>query len=140
MPHFSIKGEFSLSPPSVPHLAVDWYAKAMKRPMLLDSPTIFGMQGGKLLGAGEAGPEVVSGASKLMSMIQNAVISANEQTRYTDITAARSIEAPRTLDDSTQYAGIISAFKEALKEVKVEMDSDEMGRFVEKTVADAIYT
>jgi hypothetical protein len=73
-------------------------------------------------------------------MIQNAVITANEQTRYTDITAARSIEAPRTLDDSSQYIGIISAFKEALKEVKVEMDSDEMGRFVERTVADAIYT
>ena len=140
LPHISISGEFSLDPPSVPHFDIDWYAKAMKNPMLLDSPTIFGMQGGKLLGAGEAGPEVVSGASKLMSMIQNAVISANEQTQYTDITAARSIEAPRTLDDSSQYTGIISAFKEALKEVKVEMDSDEMGRFVERTVADAIYT
>jgi TP901 family phage tail tape measure protein len=140
LPHISISGEFSIDPPSVPHFSVDWYAKAMKNPMLLDSPTIFGMQGGKLLGAGEAGPEVVSGASKLMSMIRDAVITANEQTRYTDITAARSIEAPRTLDDSSQYTGIISAFKEALKEVKVEMDSDEMGRFVERTVADAIYT
>ena len=140
LPHISISGEFSLDPPSVPHFDIDWYAKAMKNPMLLDSPTIFGMQGGKLLGAGEAGPEVVSGASKLMSMIRDAVITANEQTRYTDITAARSIEAPRTLDDSSQYTGIISAFKEALKEVKVEMDSDEMGRFVERTVADAIYT
>jgi hypothetical protein len=98
------------------------------------------MQGGKLLGAGEAGPEVVSGASKLMSMIRDAVITAGEQTRYADIAAARSIEAPRTVDDSSEYAGIISAFKEALREVKVEMDSDEMGRFVEKTVADAIYT
>ena len=140
LPHISISGEFSIDPPSVPHFSVDWYAKAMKNPMLLDSPTIFGMQGGKLLGAGEAGPEVVSGASKLMSMIRDAVITANEQTRYTDITAARSIEAPRTLNDSSQYTGIISAFKEALKEVKVEMDSDEMGRFVERTVADAIYT
>ena len=140
LPHISISGKFSIDPPSVPHFDIDWYAKAMKNPMLLDSPTIFGMQGGKLLGAGEAGPEVVSGASKLMSMIRDAVITANEQTRYTDITAARSIEAPRTLDYSSQYTGIISAFKEALREVKVEMDSDEMGRFVERTVADAIYT
>lgn len=38
------------------------------------------------------------------------------------------------------YTTIVSAFKDALKGVKVEMDSDEMGRFVEKTVADAIYT
>ena len=140
LPHISISGKFSIDPPSVPKFSVDWYAKAMKNPMLLESPTIFGMQGGKLLGAGEAGAEVVSGASKLMSMIRDAVITANEQTRYTDITAARNIEAPRTLNDSTQYAGVISAFKEALREVKVEMDSDEMGRFVEKTVADAIYT
>lgn len=140
LPHLSISGKFSIDPPSVPHFDIDWYAKAMKNPMLLDSPTIFGMQGGKLLGAGEAGPEVVSGASKLMAMIRDAVITANEQTRYTDITAARSIEAPRTLDDSSQYTGIITAFKEALREVKVEMDSDEMGRFVERTVADAIYT
>ena len=140
LPHISISGKFSIDPPQVPKFSIDWYAKAMKNPMLLDSPTIFGMQGGKLLGAGEAGAEVVSGASKLMSMIRDAVITANEQTRYTDITAARNIEAPRTLDDSSQYAGVISAFKEALREVKVEMDSDEMGRFVEKTVADAIYT
>lgn len=140
LPHFSITGEFSLKPPSVPHLSVDWYAKAMKKPMLLDSPTIFGMQGNKLLGAGEAGSEVVSGAETLMEMIKDAVRLANDQTLYTNITAGRSIEAPRTIDDASQYSSIISAFKEALREMKVEMDSDEMGKFVERTVADAIYT
>ncbi len=140
LPHFSIKGEFSLKPPSVPHLSVDWYAKAMKKPMLLDSPTIFGMQGNKLLGAGEAGSEVVSGAETLMEMIKDAVRLANDQTLYTNITSGRSIEAPRTIDDASQYSSIISAFKEALREMKVEMDSDEMGKFVERTVADAIYT
>ena len=140
LPHFSITGEFSLKPPSVPHLSVDWYAKAMKKPMLLDSPTIFGMQGNKLLGAGEAGSEVVSGAETLMEMIKDAVRLANDQTLYTNITSGRSIEAPRTIDDASQYSSIISAFKEALREMKVEMDSDEMGKFVERTVADAIYT
>ena len=140
LPHFSIKGEFSLKPPSVPHLSVDWYAKAMKKPMLLDSPTIFGIQGNKLLGAGEAGSEVVSGAETLMEMIKDAVRLANDQTLYTNITSGRSIEAPRTIDDASQYSSIISAFKEALREMKVEMDSDEMGKFVERTVADAIYT
>lgn len=74
LPHFSIKGKFSLDPPSVPKLAIDWYAKAMNAPMLLTKPTIFGMNpNGNLMGGGEAGNEVVSGASTLMNMIQSAV-------------------------------------------------------------------
>lgn len=73
LPHFSLTGKLSLSPPSVPHLSVSWYKKAMDNAMLLNSPTIFGASGGKLLGAGEAGTEVVSGANTLMNMIRNAV-------------------------------------------------------------------
>lgn len=76
MPHFSLEGSFSLSPPSVPHLKVDWYAKAMQNGMILNGPTIFGQQGNTLLGGGEAGAEVVVGASSLMGMIQNAVGNA----------------------------------------------------------------
>ena len=72
LPHFSIDGEFSLKPPSVPHISVDWYAKAMRNGMILNSPTIFGMNGNTLLGAGEAGPEAVVGVSSLMKMIQRA--------------------------------------------------------------------
>ena len=45
----------------------------MKDGMILNNPTIFGMQGGRLLGAGEAGPEVVVGASSLFGMIKRAV-------------------------------------------------------------------
>ena len=73
LPHFSISGEFSLVPPSVPHIDVDWYAKAMRKGMILNGPTIFGAQNGRLMGGGEAGPEVVVGASSLMGMIQGAV-------------------------------------------------------------------
>lgn len=73
MPHFSISGSFSLAPPSVPDIDVDWYAKAMRNGVILNSPTIFGAANGSLLGAGEAGPEVVVGARSLMGMIQGAV-------------------------------------------------------------------
>lgn len=121
LPHFSFSGKFSLDPPSVPKFSIDWYAKAMNNPMLLDSPTIFGMQGGKLLGAGEAGAEVVAGADKLMSMIKSAVDSPSRS-------------------GTPDYYTMLNAFKGALREMKIEMDSDEMGRFVERTVADAIYT
>lgn len=73
LPHFSITGEFSLNPPSIPHIGVEWYAKAMNNGMILRSPTIFGAAGGNLLGGGEAGPEVVVGASSLFDMIRAAV-------------------------------------------------------------------
>ena len=76
LPHFSIKGSFSLSPPSVPKLGIDWYGKAMRGGMILDSPTIFGSMNGKLLGAGEAGKEAVVGVNSLRQMIQSAVHSA----------------------------------------------------------------
>lgn len=47
LPHFSIDGNFSLSPPRVPHINIDWY----KNGGIFDAPTIAGI--------GEAGPEAV---------------------------------------------------------------------------------
>ena len=83
LPHFSIKGSFSLKPPSVPKLSVDWYAKAMKNAMLLNQPTIFGVNpNGNLMGGGEAGQEVVAGSSTLMAMIRNAVQNENASIIY----------------------------------------------------------
>lgn len=58
---------------SLPKFSVDWYAKAMNRPMILNNPTIFGAMNGHLLGGGEAGAEVVAGQSVLMKMIRSAV-------------------------------------------------------------------
>lgn len=72
MPHISISGEFSLMPLRVPHFSVDWYSKAMKNGMILNSPTIFGAMDGKLLGAGEAGSETIIGTNSLMNMIAKA--------------------------------------------------------------------
>lgn len=79
LPHFSLDGEFSLMPPSIPKIGVEWYSKAMDNPMIMDSPTIFGYNAasGQFLGGGEAGSEVVSGTNTLMNMIQNAVSNQN---------------------------------------------------------------
>lgn len=83
LPHFSIKGSFSLKPPSVPKLSIDWYAKAMNNAMLLNQPTIFGVSpNGNFLGGGEAGQEVVAGSSTLMAMIRNAVQNENAGVIY----------------------------------------------------------
>ena len=73
LPHFKITGSFSLSPPSVPSLSIEWYKKAMNDAYILSNPTIFGMSGGSLLGGGEAGPEAVVGTEKLGAIVREAV-------------------------------------------------------------------
>lgn len=74
LPHFTIKGSFSLNPPKVPTFGISWYAKAMDEPMLLNGATIFGMNSsGRLLGGGEAGSEMIIGTNKLMEMMKAAV-------------------------------------------------------------------
>lgn len=55
LPHFKISGKLSLSPPSVPHLSIDWY----KEGGILTKPTVFGMNGSSLMSGGEAGKEAV---------------------------------------------------------------------------------
>lgn len=75
LPHLRVNGYFSLNPPSVPWFSVSWYRKAMNNAMILNGATIFGSMGDRLLGGGEAGQEVVSGADTLMGMIRSAVRS-----------------------------------------------------------------
>lgn len=84
LPHFAIVGEFSLNPPSVPHLSVEWYKKAMNRGMILNGATIFGMNGNSLLAGGEAGSETVVGTKSLMNMIGQAVNSAGKKVEITN--------------------------------------------------------
>lgn len=107
LPHFSLKGEFSLNPPSVPHLDVDWYAKAMTNPYLFTSPTI--------VGAGEAGAEVMYGRDNLMRDIATATAANNE-----------------SLID-----GIYVAFSTALRQadLTVEINEREFGRILREARA-----
>ena len=78
LPHISVSGgkaPFGIGGKgSLPHFSVEWYAKAMNRPMILNRPTIFGMDNnGNWLGGGERGDEVVYGKNALLSDIKTAV-------------------------------------------------------------------
>lgn len=55
LPHISVSGKFSINPPSVPHIGVNWYAKGG----IMTSPTLFGMTGNTAHIGGEAGPEAI---------------------------------------------------------------------------------
>ena len=75
LPHISISGSFSLTPPSVPHFGIEWYRKAMDDGMIMNQPTIFGYnaKSNQFLAGGEAGSETVVGTQSLMDMINSAV-------------------------------------------------------------------
>ena len=79
LPHFSITGSLDLlaDPPTYPSVSVDWYKKGYSDAYILNGATIFGTQGGSLLGGGEGSEgEVVVGTSKLVSMMSEAVREA----------------------------------------------------------------
>jgi hypothetical protein len=80
LPHFSISGKLDLLavPPQIPSVSVEWYKKAMNQPYMLNGATIFGAAGGKLLGGGESGSEMVIGTNKLMSMMREASMGGRD--------------------------------------------------------------
>ncbi len=67
LPHFSIRGEFSLNPPSIPTIGIDWYAKGG----IISSP--------RVIGVGEAGPEAVLPIDRLSNLMARAMdLHANQ--------------------------------------------------------------
>ncbi|GAA0753492.1 phage tail tape measure protein [Clostridium sartagoforme] len=64
LPHFSLEGEFSLSPPKVPHLDVNWYAKGG----IFNRPSV--------IGVGEAGTEAVLPIDRLDDLMAKAIEKA----------------------------------------------------------------
>lgn len=88
LPHFKLSPSGwkigDLLKGSIPKLGIEWYAKAMNNPIVMNKPTIWGYdpETGKMQGGGEAGTEIVSGANTLMNMIQAAVSAQNDGILY----------------------------------------------------------
>lgn len=79
LPHISINGKFSLTPPSVPSFGISWYKKAMDDPFMFTQPTLFDVNPvtGTAKGAGEAGDEIMYGRQNLMNDIGEVMNSQN---------------------------------------------------------------
>lgn len=118
LPHFKITGKLSLNPPSVPKIGIDWYAKGG----IFTQPTIFGG-----IGVGEAGAEAVLPIEKLREMVDFGNQEGNQ------------LLAQMVALLAQMQAGMAGAMKEALKGMKIELDEDEVGQFVEDTVSKAIF-
>ena len=70
LPHLSISGKLSLSPPSVPKVSIKWYKKAEENPYMFGNATLFG--------AGENNDEILYGRSALMKDIKEATQGSGE--------------------------------------------------------------
>ena len=124
LPHFKVEGKFDLENGTVPTAAVEWYAKAMQSPMLLNKPTIFGYNPstGNYMGAGDAGAEIVGGASSLMSMMKNAVA---EQNSALVVVLSKILDAILMLD-----ANMGGNLREALEGMGLDVNHREFARLV----------
>ena len=99
LPHFSISGTLSLSPPSVPHLNIDWY----KEGGIMLNPTIFGMNGSSLMAGGEAGAEAILPLSQFYNRLENILssrLNTGNMVKYLAVIAANSGKGIY-LDDGT---------------------------------------
>lgn len=126
LPHFSISGKFSLNPPSIPHFGVDWYRDAVMDPILMKSPTVFGInpQTGNLKAGGEAGEEITGGSNRIMQMISSAASQGNDA-----LLAAleRILQRLEHIEDNL-YDNMVKA----LQTMGVEFDERELARLVRK--------
>lgn len=129
LPHFNIKPNGwnvgVLLKGKIPSLGIKWYAQAMDNPMILDAPTIFGMSNGQMLGAGEAGAEVVAGRDTLMKMINQA-----SNNRADEILEALHRIIALLSDEDRMHDIIVKALNDG--SFVVMLDGREVGRIVRK--------
>lgn len=125
LPHFKVDGEFSVNPPKVPKFAIDWYDKAMDDGMIMNEPTIFGVNSkGQFMAGGETGSETVVGTQSLMNMINNAVGQSNNS--LYDV-LDKILAVLKNIDNS-MYDRIVAA----LQTMGIEFDERELARLVKK--------
>lgn len=113
LPHFSITGSFSLNPPSIPHLGVEWYAKGA----IFTKPTIFGSNRNGFMGGGEAGDEAVLPIDNLKGYVVDAVETADtgQINVVEELRALRDdIRSLKIYMDGREVGGIVTPYVDAI--------------------------
>ena len=112
LPHFRVSGTLSISPPSVPHLSIDWY----KEGGIMTKPTVFGMNGSALMAGGEAGSEAIlplSGFYKQLEAMLTEKLNTHNVEKYLAVIAANSGKGIY-LDDGTLVGRLLPAIDSGL--------------------------
>ena len=112
LPHFRVSGTLSISPPSVPHLSIDWY----KEGGIMTKPTVFGMNGSALMAGGEAGSEAIlplSGFYKQLEAMLTEKLNMHNVEKYLAVIAANSGKGIY-LDDGTLVGRLLHAIDSGL--------------------------
>lgn len=107
LPHFHVTGKLSISPPSVPHLSIDWY----KGGGIMAKPTLFGMNGSSLMAGGEAGKEAILPLKGFYDQLENILsnrLNTSTMEKYLAIIAENSGKGIY-LDDGTLIGHLLPA-------------------------------
>lgn len=90
LPHFNITGSFSLNPPSIPSLGVDWYDKGG----IFNTPSI--------IGVGEKRPEFVGALDDLREIVRSEINKSSSSSDVFNVT----IDAKSVQD----FNGVVTVF------------------------------
>jgi tape measure domain-containing protein len=84
-------------------------------------------------------PDMVDGLSDSLRKASPELISQTEALA-SGMSDAFNVNGSVSASGGRSYDSMVEAFKDALSQVKIEMDDEEMGHFVDKTVTKLIYT
>lgn len=125
LPHFNVEGEFSLKPPSIPHVGIDWYWQGG----IIDTPTVLGNigVGDKFNGTGNNAEAIIP----LDSMYRNIDSIVSKRVQQTQQVIYVFVD--NTIDINGKAIKAIS--KETASRVKKEINKEQQNNLIGRGVA-----
>jgi len=115
LPHFSVQGEFSLVPPRMPKIGVEWY----KNGGIMTSPTMFGMNGNNAMIGGEAGAEAILPLQQLWNQMDKNFDRLSERLNVNNNNKPIYVTVVSELDGKQVGRGIAKYVDEEINYLKI---------------------